>query len=197
MDWKYRNNLLSGFGVAVLAGVAEYAMTDGTSGLVPLIAGIIGVIFGPILVIPITRFLDWRKNSTPKSHHNQERKREAWEIPGARTQKLKLYELACWLVSDDPQWPLPTKRSEEEYNALLAAIEAGKLDSPLVHENDTTLSYDARFLNRDDVDNPGKLDDNGDPIAVPGILIERRVIRRYLRSIGRTIPEFMEERFDE
>ena len=137
--------------------------------------------------------------ASPKSEPPRalERKREAWGIFGGRTQEFRLYEIACLLVGVYPKWPLPTELAKEEYNALLAAIEAGKLDSPLVHENDTTLSYDAGFLNRDDVDKPDELDDEGDPIAVPGILIERRVIRRYLRSIGRPIPEFLEELFDE
>ena len=111
---------------------------------------------------------------------------EPWKISGARTQKFKLYEAACYLVRVNPAWPLPAK-AREEYDQLLKTIEKEDLDKKNQPGHDT-LSFKAGYL-------------KGDGEQVPDtrhtLKIERQVLRRYLLTLNRSIPEFLEERFDE
>ncbi|MDE2924938.1 MAG: ATP-binding protein [Acidobacteriota bacterium] len=111
---------------------------------------------------------------------------ESWEIPGARTQKFKLYEAACYLARANPAWPLPTE-AREEYDQLLKTIEKEGLDKKDQPGHDT-LSFKAGFLTGDGERRPDKR---------YTLEIERQVLRRYLLSLNRSIPAFLEERFDE
>ena len=72
---------------------------------------------------------------------------EPWEISGARTQKFKLYEAACYLVPVNPAWPLPVE-ALEEYGQLLKTIEKEDLDKKDQPGHDT-LSFKAGFLKGD------------------------------------------------
>ena len=108
-----------------------------------------------------------------------EKKREAWEIEGARSQKFKLYVAACLLVGDTPQWPLLTGRSREEYQALSRAIQNDELGGKLAYEWGELLEVGA-----------------GEEDVTHTLDIERRPLRKYLRSVGRAVPEFLEEQFD-
>ena len=53
--------------------------------------------------------------------------KDAGKITGSRTVKFKLHEAACLLVDEEPQWPLPSMRSREEYDGLIKAVESDKL----------------------------------------------------------------------
>ena len=54
---------------------------------------------------------------------------EVWNIPGARTASFKLYEAACLLVGEEPEWPLSTQKSREEYNTLCYTVKTDQLES--------------------------------------------------------------------
>ena len=116
------------------------------------------------------------------SRHGTQRqkgKREAWEIPGARTHVFKLYEAACYLAGACPSWPLP-EGAKEEYYLLLRALEGGKLDhlDPVVEDVSPysfAVGWDDRHM----------------------LELDRPVLREYLRLEGRPIAAFLEERFDD
>ena len=111
---------------------------------------------------------------------------ESWEISGARTQRFKLYEAACYLVRAIPAWPLPAE-AREEYDQLLKSIEKEDLDKNNQPGHDTP-SFKAGYL---------KGDGERAPDTRHTLEIERQVLRRYLLSLNRSIPAFLEERFDE
>ena len=115
-----------------------------------------------------------------------QKKREAWKIVGARRQKFKMYVAACLLAGDESAWPLPTERARDEYAALSKAVRSGRLDGP--GEPEDTLSFEFGWREGDEADDH--------PDTTHEINIDRRTLREYLRSIGRSIPEFLEERFD-
>ena len=50
---------------AAVAGIAEYAMTGGTSGLIPLASGVVGAIVGPWVTATVSRL--WSLISSPHS----------------------------------------------------------------------------------------------------------------------------------
>ncbi len=116
------------------------------------------------------------------SRHGTQRqkgKREAWEIPGARTHVFKLYEAACYLAGACPSWPLP-EGAKEEYDLLLRALEGGKLDHlDPVAEDVSPYSFAVGWDDRHMLE------------------LDRPVLREYLRLEGRPIAAFLEERFDD
>ena len=103
------------------------------------------------------------------------------EIPGARTQQFHAYQAACYIVGITPAFPIP-EAAREEYECLVHAVESEVLDA-----EGNELSYKCGFLNRSpegkDMRHTLKLD--------------RRTLRRYLVLQGRSIPEFLAERFDQ
>ena len=104
MEWRIRDRTLSGAGIAFAAGLLEYLMTDGQSGWAPLIAGTVGVVLGPIIIAPISRFLDRRAK---QARYNMPIQRAIEHIlsqnPSTYESRLNaemnafdgIYELAC------------------------------------------------------------------------------------------------------
>ena len=167
--------------MAIIGGATEYIMTDGLSGWVPLIAGLTGILLGPVLAAPIIVIVRWLKNKSGSPSDPERQHAADYILRIKKRQKLKLYEIACWLAGDDAYWPLPSGRACDEYNSLLAEIKDN-------HQN-VEYGYEAGFMDGDEED--------GLPSTVHELERDRRIFRKYLRSVGRPIPEFLNERFDE
>ena len=104
-----------------------------------------------------------------------------WEVEGACQASFKLYQAACLWVGVDPSWPLPNQRARDEYTSLMEAIESEKLGGDLAHKFGW-MSGDVK----DDA-----------PSTVHELEIPRDVLRKYIKSTGRPVPEFLKKRFDE
>ncbi len=103
---------------------------------------------------------------------------DAWKIPEARTASFKLYEAACLLVGEEPEWPLSTRKSREEYNTLCHAVKTDRLDS-----NDDSPAFMFGYV----------LDND----EVHLLELDRKTLRRYLSFQNRPVPDFLLEKFDE
>ncbi len=101
--------------------------------------------------------------------------RAAWEISGARTKRFKLYVIACRLSRDEPAWPLPTEDAREEYNSLRGAIRNDQFGDELARE----IGFKEGQGREHELE------------------IDRKLLRKYLQAMGRPVPEFLEERFDD
>ena len=128
-------------------------------------------------------------------------RKHASEIPGARTNKFKLYEAACLLVDEEPQWPPPSMRSREEYDGLIKAVESDKLMyltddyegnqkpiNELHDDSETRLTQIGIFIHLYE-------NDGGDFFQT--IEVDRKSLREYLQSQSSTIPGFLNEDFDD
>ena len=100
------------------------------------------------------------------------------EDPEARTASFKLYEAACLLVGEEPEWPLSTRKSREEYNTLCHAVKTDRLDS-----NDDSPAFMFGYV----------LDND----EVHLLELDRKTLRRYLSFQNRPVPDFLLEKFDE
>ena len=120
--------------------------------------------------------------------------RAAHEILGATTRHFQLYEAACLLVGDVPVWPLPSARTRNEYADLYKAIREGRLDDPTDFRDDT-LSIHLSLLEFEDEEREKMRPDLVKNIRHE-LEIDRWTLRRYLSVVNRSIPEFLEERFD-
>lgn len=114
-----------------------------------------------------------------KTETNKNQKKEAEELPGARTWKFKTFEIACLLADAEPQWPLPTQKAKDDYQQLSNDIGEDKLGGNRAYYWGTHL---------------GKFSEEID--TTHEFEIDRRTIRMYLHLHERSIPEFLEERFD-
>ena len=110
----------------------------------------------------------WERRSTGRA---------AWDTPGARTASFKLYEAACLLVGEEPEWPLSTQTSSEEYNALCHAVKTDQLDSP-----EDSPGFMFGWVLEDD--------------EVHLLELDRKTLRRYLALQNRPAPDFLLEKFD-
>ena len=190
-----------GLSSAVVAGFAEYVMTDGTSGLIPLSSGIVGA---GLSLTGHWLFERHKSKSTPKllalgiahgttakpSPNQKEKKKEVHELPGAGCQNFTLFQISCLLSDVEPQWPLPTQAARDEFNRLCRAISGDIFGEDLAKE-----------LGFRHPDYPPSISDyterENDPnITIHQIRIDRRQARQYLYSNSRAVPEFLEERFD-
>ena len=106
----------------------------------------------------------------------------SWQITGARTSLFEAYCAACLIAGDEPEWPLPTKRSREEYTSLCLAIRDGQLDD-LGTPDDETLAW--QF---------GHLEGGNEERET---ILDRKSLRLYLRLRNRPIPPFLDGRFDD
>ena len=112
-------------------------------------------------------------------------KLQSWEVPGARTERFKIYEAACLLIGEEPSWPLPSAGAREEYNVLVGDTESCNLT--VIPPKDTQgQEFDLAWTKGDD-----------GPEALRNIEVHRKELRKYLRSIGRPIPKFLHEKFDD
>jgi len=181
---------------AIAGGFAEYFMTNGLSGWIPLAAGLVGAgasLAGHWLVdrrrsasSPNLLTLDISNSTTVKpAFRQEERKKNPHELLGARTGKFELFRAACLLGGDEPQWPLPTERAKEKYATLIRTIGSQQLDDPEVPTHDT-ISFDLGW----------REEDRSGRSTLHELEIDRRTLRKYLQLDGRPIPEFLEERFD-
>ena len=136
-----------------------------------------------LLGIALATYPQWLPNTRWyfRRIRSSQRLPEAWRILGARTSWFSLYTAACLLVGDEPDWPLPTERSREEYDALCAAIRAGKLDDDGMADESWAYNYG--------------MHEAGD--EVHQMELDRDTLRKYLRCSSRPIPLFLDERFDE
>ena len=112
-------------------------------------------------------------------------KLQSWEVPGARTERFKIYEAACLLIGEEPSWPLLSVGAREEYNVLVGDAENCNLT--VIPQKDTQgQEFDLAWTKGDD-----------GPEALRNIEVHRKELRKYLRSIGRPIPKFLHEKFDD
>ena len=144
-------------------------MTEGAAGWIPLVAGVIGA-----LAYSVAEYL-WFPKKAPTTE-------ASWQITGARTSRFEAYCAACLIAGDEPEWPLPTKRSREEYTSLCLAIRDGQLDD-LGTPDDETLAWQFGYLEGGNEERE--------------TILDRKSLRLYLRLLNRPIPPFLDGRFDD
>ena len=184
-----------GVGAATVSGILEFVMTAGTVGWIPLVSGVVGagIAFG------IDSLVEHRKNSSPglislgisagPAVPHQEKTpsppppKPAHEIPGARAWNFALYQLACLLVAETTTWPLQSQKTRDEFNSICRYADG----VPGLGEE---IGY-----NTDDFP-PDITDYTQASGTIYKVRITRVQARQYLHSQGRSIPEFLDERFD-
>ena len=117
----------------------------------------------------------------------------AWNISGARLPRFKLYEAACLLHCLDPVWPLTNQKSKEEYQSLVIAAKEFRLRIVITDGGVRTIGEDEK--GQQTFHMAWKEADDG-PEALRDIEVDRKALREYLESESRTVPEFLNERFD-
>ncbi len=154
------------------------------------------VIVASLLVIAFTERHAIRDRFS-NNRRLRDRTKDAGKITGSRTVKFKLHEAACLLVDEEPQWPLPSMRSREEYDGLIKAVESDNL----------------MYLTNDNEGNQKPInelhDDSETRLILLGLLIlqyekdgedffqtievDRKSLREYIQSQSSTIPGFLNE----
>ena len=119
----------------------------------------------------------------PKTNPQEEKSKAAHELSGARAWDFALYQLVCLLVDDETTWPLKSQRARDEFNGLCRYMDT----IPGLGEE---IGY-----NTDDF--PDTITDYTEASGtIHQVRITRIQARQYLHSQARSIPEFLDERFD-
>ena len=136
---------------------------------------------------------------TPQRYRLWERREEvqAWKIPGARQDRFKLYQAACLLVGEEPEWPLTSQLSRDEYRSLVEAVEAFELEIVIPDSSPIELLKGSGNVTKALQDfELGWRRGAEDQESIRNVEVMRLALRSYLSSISRPIPEFLDERFD-
>ena len=133
--------------------------------LLLVVAGLLGLTYPQWLPKVISR----------KEKQTKTTKQQPWEVPGARQKHFKLYEAACLLAGEEPAWPLPSQMTRDEYLSLCSDVQSDKLGDD--------LAYSYGWLEGED----------GEEVYT--LKIPRKVLRKYIKSMDRPVPEFLKKRF--
>ena len=156
------------------------------------------------------------KESETDRDSQESKKKESWEIRGARKKRFKLYEAACLIVNTEPAWPLPNKLSMDELDVLVDAV---RVHDPAVKHVELRIVIPDYAIRPLDTSFPMRqhtyietlrIKDEqqvsryhaGTPIeeldreAIRNVEVDRKVLREYLESKSRPVPGFLHEIHD-
>ena len=147
-------------------------------------------------------------------------KKKPREIRGAPQQRFKLYEAACLLANVEPAWQLPNQLSMDKLDFLIDAVRVHDPDVKHVDLRVVIPSYAMRPLDLTnfalrqhtyisqlrirDAQQIARLRDvklgitckELDREALHNVAVDRKVLREYLESKSRPVPEFLHESHD-
>ena len=103
-------------------------------------------------------------------------RKQARSAARVRTRTFKLYEAACLLANWPPEWPIRDVAAREEYESLLKSIKKEELGGE--------LAFEAGWRS------------GAESSEVHELEIDSEVLRRYIHSMKREIPPFLDEKFD-
>ena len=158
----------------------------------------------------------WRKR---RKRTENERPQDLEVPPGAPQQRFKLYEAACLLANGEPAWLLPNQLSRDKLDFLVDAVrvhdpDVKHVELRVVIPEDAMRPLDSSFALRQhtyisqlrirDAQQIARLRDVKSGItckeldreALRNVEVDRKVLREYLESKSRPVPEFLHERFD-
>ena len=165
-------------------GIITY-VTDIVTSHWPLFLFGAGAVFSLVMAIR-----DRRQRSRPNARG------ETWpQVEDCAARVLNPYKLACWLDRRKPEWPLPSQESNEHYDDIVSALTddsrfgnelpLGRQSPPWAHPWAAQVYWEQAMT------------ENGEPNNTHEIQLTRSLVRRYLRSITRPLPEFLDEKYDD
>ena len=158
----------------------------------------------------------WRRR---RKRTDNERPQALDVPPGAPQQRFKLYEAACLLAHVEPAWQLPNQLSRDKLDFLVDAVRVQDpdvkhvelrvmipenamrpLDSSFALRQHTYISQlrirDAQQIARLRDVKSGITCKELDREALHNVEVDRKVLREYLESKSRPVPEFLHEIHD-
>ncbi len=210
-------------GVPVLFSLGSPMAGIGSPPLGWLLIGI-GTLWGAWALWTSDLVRVWRKRrkrgKRTENERPHERPQDLEVPPGATQQRFKLYEAACLLANVEPAWPLPNQLSLDRLDFLVDAV---RVHDPYVKHVELRVvipSYAMRPLDLTnfalrqhtyisqlrirDAQQIARLRDvklgitckELDREALHNVAVDRKVLREYLESKSRPVPEFLHESHD-
>ena len=150
---------------------------------------------------------------------DNERPQDLEVPPGAPQQRFKLHEAACLLANVEPAWPLPNQLSSDKLDFLVDAVrvhdpDVKHVELRVVIPENAMRPLDSSFALRQhtyisqlrirDAQQIAHLRDVKSGItckeldreALHNVEVDRKVLREYLESKSRPVPEFLHEIHD-
>ena len=202
-------------GVPVLFSLGSPMAGIGSPPLGWLLIGI-GTLWGAWALWTSDPVRVWRKR---RKRTDNERPQDLEVPPGAPQQRFKLHEAACLLANVEPAWPLPNQLSSDKLDFLVDAVrvhdpDVKHVELRVVIPENAMRPLDSSFALRQhtyisqlrirDAQQIAHLRDVKSGItckeldreALHNVEVDRKVLREYLESKSRPVPEFLHEIHD-
>ena len=178
-----------GTAIAALTGTGAFAWLSVTMDRYPWLESILLCVLGFASGFVVSRLYSvWKIKNLQQRQRDQsppKRLKEAWEVPGAESQVFTLREVAALLHPSQPGLALDQGLVDDEMEYLAKAVKAERLEV-MPEEDDTgNREFDMAWI---------RSAETADELRC--LRVHRKVLREFLKSVSRPVPEFLDERFD-